>query len=129
MPLDVLKLHQLAVIIRCKSFSRAAEQLGISQSALSKSVKSLERSLGVKLLDRGRFGALPTPFGLALARHADAVEAELRTADSEIVALKTARHGHVCVGCGPSRRHGCSRSPSEGCGNGRRESAQPCCTD
>ncbi len=102
MPLDVLKLHQLAVIIRCKSFSRAAEQLGISQSALSKSVKSLERSLGVKLLDRGRFGALPTPFGLALARHADAVEAELRTADSEIVALKTARHGHVCVGCGPS---------------------------
>jgi DNA-binding transcriptional LysR family regulator len=82
--------------------TRAADELGISQSALSKSVHSLERVLGVKLLERGRFGAAPTPFGLALARHADAIDAELRTAENEVAALKSARHGHISLGCGPS---------------------------
>jgi DNA-binding transcriptional LysR family regulator len=97
-----LKLRQLAYIIRHGSFSEAAEQLGISQSALSKNIRSLERAVGVPLLERGRFGAVATAFGAALARHADAVEAELRAAENELAELKTARAGTVTVGCGPS---------------------------
>jgi DNA-binding transcriptional LysR family regulator len=100
--MDVLKLRQLAYIIRHGSFSEAAEQLGISQSALSKNIRSLERAVGVPLLERGRFGAVATAFGAALARHADAVEAELRAAENELAELKTARAGTVTVGCGPS---------------------------
>jgi DNA-binding transcriptional LysR family regulator len=100
--LDVARLRQLASIVRERSFSRAAESLGISQPALSKSIRSMERALGVQLLERGRFGALPTPFGLALVRHADAIDAELRSAVQEVDALRVARSGHVCVGCGPS---------------------------
>jgi DNA-binding transcriptional LysR family regulator len=99
---DIIKLRHLASVIRHRSFSAAAEVLGLSQSALSKSVRSLERDVGVALLERGRFGALPTQFGLALARHADAVEAELRIAQSEIASLRVARTGRVCIGCGPS---------------------------
>jgi DNA-binding transcriptional LysR family regulator len=89
-------------VVRERSFSKAAEVLSISQPALSKSVRALERSLGVKLLDRGRFGATPTAFGLALVRHADAIDAELRSATEEVKALREARIGHACVGCGPS---------------------------
>jgi DNA-binding transcriptional LysR family regulator len=100
--LNVSRLQQLACVVRCASFSEAAAALGISQPALSRSVRSLERQLGVKLLDRGRFGATPTEFGLALARHADAVDAELLAARGEIDALKSARSGQVCIGCGPS---------------------------
>jgi DNA-binding transcriptional LysR family regulator len=100
--IDVGRLRQLALIIRERSFSKAAESLGISQPALSKSIRSLERALGVQLLERGRFGALPTTFGLALVRHADAIDAELRSAEQEVRALRDARSGHVCVGCGPS---------------------------
>jgi len=100
--LDVARLRQLALIVRERSFSRAAESLGISQPALSKNIRSLERALGVQLLERGRFGALPTPFGLALVRHADAIDAELRSAVQEVDALRAARTGHICVGCGPS---------------------------
>ena len=100
--IDVGRLRQLAVIVRERSFSKAAEFLGISQPALSKNIRSLERSLGVQLLDRGRFGAIPTTFGLALVRHADAIDAELRSAEQEVFGLRVARTGHVCVGCGPS---------------------------
>ncbi len=100
--LDVARLRQLALIVRERSFSRAAETLGISQPALSKNIRSMERTLGVQLLERGRFGALPTAFGLALVRHADAIDAELRSAVQEVEALRIARTGHICVGCGPS---------------------------
>ncbi|HVW70539.1 MAG TPA: LysR family transcriptional regulator [Steroidobacteraceae bacterium] len=100
--LDVSRLRQLAQVVRERSFSKAADSLGISQPALSKSIRSLERALGVKLLERGRFGASPTAFGLALVRHADAIDAELRSAIQEVDALRTARIGHTCVGCGPS---------------------------
>ena len=101
-PIDVGRLRQLALIVRERSFSKAAESLGISQPALSKSIRSLERALGVQLLERGRFGAIATTFGLALVRHADAIDAELRSAEQEVMALRVARTGHVCVGCGPS---------------------------
>lgn len=100
--LDVSRLRQLAQVVRDRSFSKAADSMGISQPALSKSIRSLERALGVKLLERGRFGASPTAFGLALVRHADAIDAELRSAVQEVDALRTARVGHTCIGCGPS---------------------------
>jgi DNA-binding transcriptional LysR family regulator len=100
--LDVSQLRQLALIVREHSFSKAAEAMGISQPALSKSVRNLERVLGVQLLERGRFGASPTAFGLALVRHADAVDAELHSALREVESLRVGRIGHTCVGCGPS---------------------------
>jgi DNA-binding transcriptional LysR family regulator len=100
--LDVTRLRQLAMIVEHRSFSKAAEVLGVSQPALSKNIRSLERALGVSLLERGRFGAIPTPFGLTLARHADSIDAELRTAADELSALKSARIGSTCIGCGPS---------------------------
>jgi len=101
-PVDVTRLRHLATIVQEKSFSGAADTLGITQPALSKSIRSLERSLGVRLLDRGRFGALPTAYGLALARHAQAIDAELQVARSEIEAMRTGKTGSVCIGCGPS---------------------------
>ncbi len=100
--LDTGRLRHLAAVVRERSFSKAAEALSISQPALSKSIRGLERSLGVRLLDRGRFGASPTTFGLALVRHADAIAAELRSATLEVKALREAKIGHAFVGCGPS---------------------------
>jgi DNA-binding transcriptional LysR family regulator len=100
--IDVPRLRQLALIVRHRSFSKAAESIGISQPALSKNIRTLERTLGVQLLERGRFGAIPTAFGLALVRHADAIDAELRSASQEIEALRVARTGHTRIGCGPS---------------------------
>ena len=99
---DATHLRQLATVIRCRSYAKAADVLGISQPALSKSVLALERELGVKVLERGRFGAVPTPFGEALARRSDAVDAELRIAREELRSLRNARAGRVTIGCGPA---------------------------
>jgi DNA-binding transcriptional LysR family regulator len=99
---DLHSIRYLIAIAEEGSFARAAEKLGMTQPALSKSVRALERSLGVKLLDRGRYGARPTSYGLALARHAQSIDAELNVARSEIAAMRTGRAGSVCIGCGPS---------------------------
>jgi DNA-binding transcriptional LysR family regulator len=61
-----LKLFQLQVLIAvadCGSFSEAAQQLQMSQSAVSYAIATLEADLGVVLLSRGRYGAHLTPVG------------------------------------------------------------------
>lgn len=88
--------------VRHGNLTSAAAELEISQPALSKSIKTLEKSLGVRLLERGRFGVAPTPFGEALMARGTVVEAELRNAVAEIDALKGAARGHVLMGCGPT---------------------------
>lgn len=87
---------------RLGNLTAAADELGLTQPALSKGLKALEASLGVRLLERGRFGVAPTPFGEALIDHGLVVEAELRNAVAEIQALKSAASGHVLLGCGPT---------------------------
>jgi DNA-binding transcriptional LysR family regulator len=51
-------------------FTRAAERLFVSQPALSKQIRMLERQLGAPLFDRGRDGVRLTPVGEALLPHA-----------------------------------------------------------
>jgi DNA-binding transcriptional LysR family regulator len=61
-----LKLSQLQVLIAvadCGSFSEAALQLQMSQSAISYAIAALEEDLGVVLFSRGRYGACLTPVG------------------------------------------------------------------
>ncbi len=68
-----MKLHQLKAFVATldsASFSEAALQLGIAQASVSHAISDLEKELGVKLLERGRFGAKGTPIGLKLASHA-----------------------------------------------------------
>jgi len=51
------QLEYIAAVARLGSYRRAAEALHISQPALSESVRSLEKELGVDILERGRHGA------------------------------------------------------------------------
>lgn len=61
-----LRLSQLQVLVaiaKYGSFSEAALQLQMSQSAISHAVSTLEADLGVVVFSRGHFGATPTPVG------------------------------------------------------------------
>ena len=58
------------MVLETGSFSAAALELGSAQSAVSYAVAELERELGVRLLERGRFGARPTAVGEQVAVHA-----------------------------------------------------------
>jgi DNA-binding transcriptional LysR family regulator len=56
--LESRRLHCFLVVAEELHFGRAAERLDIAQSALSKQVKELEKSLGLRLLNRGRRSAI-----------------------------------------------------------------------
>ncbi|RQZ42150.1 LysR family transcriptional regulator [Burkholderia sp. Bp9090] len=68
-------------VARERSFTRAAARLGVSQSALSHTIRSLETRLGVRLLTRTTRSVAPTEAGerllLNLAPRFDEIEAEL----------------------------------------------------
>ena len=67
-------LRAFLAIVDEGSFSEAALCLGTSQSPVSNAVAELEEELGVRLLDRGRFGATPTEVGERVAAHARRLE-------------------------------------------------------
>lgn len=65
---DLGELAAFAIVAEEKSFTRAAARLGVSQSALSHSMRGLERRLGLQLLARTTRSVSPTAAGTALLR-------------------------------------------------------------
>jgi DNA-binding transcriptional LysR family regulator len=63
------QLEYAAAVARLGSFRRAAEELHISQPALSETVRNLERELGVDMFQRGRAGASLSDDGRELLAH------------------------------------------------------------
>ena len=68
--MDTRQLAAFCAVVGRKSFSQAAERLGVTQPAVSLRVRSLEKRLGQKLLDRSGRRVEPTEAGLALYRGA-----------------------------------------------------------
>jgi DNA-binding transcriptional LysR family regulator len=63
---ELYELSAFAVVAQERSFTRAAEKLGMSQSALSHSMRKLEKRLGVQLLARTTRSVSPTAAGATL---------------------------------------------------------------
>src|ERR671936_1116591 len=68
--MDTRQLAAFCMVVERKSFSQAAERLGVTQPAVSLQVRSLEKRLGRELLDRSGRRVEPTEAGLALYRGA-----------------------------------------------------------
>ena len=98
MRIDADRLLRLSVVIDERSFSRAAARLFISQPTLTASIAQLESEVNVKLLERGRHGAVPTEFGKQLYEHAKIIEAELGRAQRGLIALAGGTQGKVMIG-------------------------------
>lgn len=96
------RLRQFLAIYDSGSLGQAAEQLHITQPALSKSLRQLEDEMGVPLFERTSSGVEPTVYGEALSSHIRVIESEFRNAEAEIASLKGATRGNVYVGVGPS---------------------------
>jgi DNA-binding transcriptional LysR family regulator len=100
--LDPRRLLTFREVARRASFSRAAEELSLTQPAVSQQVLSLERQLGARLLDRGRGGLRLTPAGELLLKHADAVSGRLRLATEQLDALAAEQRRRLAIGAFPS---------------------------
>ena len=80
MLMDTRQLAAFCAVVEKKSFSQAAERLGVTQPAVSLQIRALEKRLGAQLLDRSGRRVEPTEAGQRLYRNAPrvlAAEAQL----------------------------------------------------
>jgi DNA-binding transcriptional LysR family regulator len=68
--MDTRQLAAFCTVVERRSFSQAAEQLGVTQPAVSLQIRSLEKRLGLQLLDRSGRRVEPTEAGRRLYRSA-----------------------------------------------------------
>ena len=97
-----LKLHDVRVlmsVVEAGSMAKAAQRLGTSQPAISRSIAELEYTLGVRLLERSAWGVEPTQYGDAIIRRGVAVFDELRQGVKDIEFLADPSAGELRIGC------------------------------
>ena len=96
--MEFQQLRHLLAATEHGNLLKAANGSFISQSGLSRSIKSLEQRLGVPLLVRGPKGVEPTAFGLSILRRAKVILNEVQRATEEVRAIAEARIGEVSFG-------------------------------
>ncbi|MCW5773151.1 MAG: LysR family transcriptional regulator [Rhodospirillaceae bacterium] len=101
---DNSRLDALIALVDAGHMADAARRLGITQPAVSASIRLLESALGARLFERGLHGLAPTPVGEALALRTKRAYAELRHAEADIAAIKGAHAGNIAVGALPFGR-------------------------
>ncbi|GAA0588101.1 LysR family transcriptional regulator [Streptomyces crystallinus] len=99
-------LRYFAAVAEELSFTRAAEKLFVSQPALSKQIRMLERQLGAELFHRDRRGVRLTPVGQALLPYAHEVAALWRNAEAAVEEAKAADRSTLVIGMSTSPGRG-----------------------
>jgi DNA-binding transcriptional LysR family regulator len=104
---EIKHLLAFLTVARERSFTRAAAQLGVSQSALSHTIRGLEARLGVRLLTRTTRSVAPTEAGerllLTVGPHLDQINAELaalselREKPAGVIRITTGEHAAETV--------------------------------
>jgi DNA-binding transcriptional LysR family regulator len=102
--LEMRHLLALVAVVETGTFSRAAERLGYTQSAVSQQVATLERIVGTPLFERpgGPRPVRLTAAGEILMTHARAVLARVNSAATDLRALASGEQGELRVGTLPS---------------------------
>jgi DNA-binding transcriptional LysR family regulator len=96
-----LKLQQLLVIakvIDSGSLLRTANEMGMTQPAITKSIQEIEAFFDAPLFERSNRGVTPTELGRLLGLRAKSMLTELRYLTDEVNALRDGTSGHVVVG-------------------------------
>ena len=75
--MDEKDFEILSILNETRNITRAAEQLYITQSALSKRIKAIEKELGIEMLIRSRQGIRFTPAGEAVLTHSTCAAREM----------------------------------------------------
>ncbi|MFI9382427.1 LysR family transcriptional regulator [Kutzneria sp. NPDC052558] len=85
--MTLAQLRVLLAVVEHGGFTAAADRVGMSQPAVSRSVSALESELGAPLLARGRDGVTPTDAGEVVLRHAREVLRHFDLMRTEVAAL------------------------------------------
>jgi DNA-binding transcriptional LysR family regulator len=96
-----LKLRHLVLVLAIAengSLVRAAEELYLTQPALSRALREAESAVGASLFERTRHGMVPTAAGAACLEHARAVVGQVETLRRRIGELSDPHTGSVGIG-------------------------------
>ncbi|MEU3187929.1 LysR substrate-binding domain-containing protein [Streptomyces sp. NPDC006923] len=96
------QLLYFVAVAETRHFTRAAEQVHVSQPSLSQQIRALERELGAELFRRARGNVALTDAGEALLPLARRILADTETARHEVQELVQLRRGRVRLGAPPS---------------------------
>jgi len=96
--IEIRQLRYFVRIVDLGSFSRAAGELHIAQSALSQHVASLEAEMKAVLLHRTTRGVQPTEAGQSLYQHAQLILQHAADAKAAVEAVSVGPAGHVAFG-------------------------------
>ena len=119
MSIERNELRCFHAVLEAGGFSRAAERLDLSQSAVSQAIANLEHRLGASLLKRGS-PPRPTEAGLRLLRYAETVHNEEREALADIAQIRSGALSTLSLALSPAvnsrigielLKHFCERNP------------------
>lgn len=100
--MDLRQLRYFLALNEHRSFVRAADAMGITQPAFSRSIQGLEHELGCVLVDRGSKDLRPTPEGQVVLQHALALVRGASNLSHEINQMTKLDAGELRFGCGPA---------------------------
>jgi DNA-binding transcriptional LysR family regulator len=100
--MELRDIEYFSVIAEHGNMRRAAEALGLTPPALSKSLRRLEHAMEAKLVERTGRGVLLTPFGSALALQARRLRLTLEDITREAADLNRGHAGRLRIGAGPT---------------------------
>lgn len=99
--MDLKKLKHAIALAEERNFTKAAERVHITQSALSRSIQMLEAELDIRLFDRDLSSVALTPIGEEFIGRARELLLHARTVRREIELLRAVEIGDVSLGAGP----------------------------
>src|SRR5208282_4384170 len=97
-PLDSKQLRAFAALAQTGSFTLAAKELNLTQSAISHSMKALEQDAGCRLLDRMGKKILLTQAGEQLLHHAEKILMEMAATRESLQQLGKWGKGRLRIG-------------------------------
>jgi len=99
--LDSNLLRCFLAVLEHRKLTTAADELCVTQPALSKSLRRLEDELGVPLFERTPAGMVPTTYGITLGRRARLIHLESLGARNELQMMREGGYGSIIIGIGP----------------------------
>jgi DNA-binding transcriptional LysR family regulator len=99
---EVRSLDYFLAVVEQGSLRAAAQSIGLTQPALTKAIRRLEDSFGVRLFDRKARGVILTGYGQVVLSHARELQTSFKAVKDEVEALRHGISGLVRIGAGPS---------------------------
>lgn len=100
--LQLAQLEAFVTVARTGAISRAADELLVSQPALTARIQGLEAALGVELLVRSRSGSRPTDAGRALLPYAERALSAVIAGRSAVADVASGMAGRLTIGAAPA---------------------------